>query len=984
MTETQFKEPVNLSRAARMVQLAHEKLNSTNNSIYRSKDQIEPSLVVNTNLGCNKNYSDAENQNVDKKREENKKKVKRWLDFSIIRPNGLSNPSYDTMKNSNPLEDKRQSTSSELSRMNAGSLVTDEHNQRQLPRKVVNLQCTLGVAEYYNRSDVILGEIQATIIPNYIPRSSDPSVDTDVSENVPVDAMIMSDPSVYTNVSEDAPVDGMIISDPSVDTDVSENAPVDAMIMSDPSVDTDVSEDAPVDAMIRSDSSVATDVSENAPVDAMIMFNPPIDADISETAPIDINVSNLVASTFQMTFERFQMDDISVSSNDTEPYESNYYIEQFLFSLKETARTNDNDEQTSVIDNTEVSVSIDREATGEKENDENLTIIREPDRSRKRRRACVNEWKRNVQKRLRNAGEEYTSSSKKKIPAKSFYNFVCHCKCTEKVSVEERKSMFDLYWKSSREAKLAYLCGHVKQSDVGRRYTTTGDTSRRKKTRVYFATTENGGSQKVCKASFLKTLQISNGSLDRALKCELRGTFKELRGTGTPKNKLQHSAIVAIRNHIGSFPQYESHYCRASAKNVQFLPQSLNLCLMHRLYQDQQHISGNIAVSLSKYKQVFYTEFNLKFKKPKKDTCNKCDNFYIQLEAHKDQPEEYKKVVVLRDEHQGLAKYARDMLKDERQAAKDQNSRCQVITFDLQSVLPTPRLTSNVVYYKRQLSVYNLGIHDCKEEKGIMFVWHEGLASRGSQEISSCLHKFVHSDYCNHDKTELIAWSDSCGGQNRNIKVAISMLKIVQDPMLLYSTITQKFLVSGHSFLPNDSDFGDIEKRAKFHPEIYTPSHWYKIMKEAKVSSPSFDVVEMKREDFLSTKQLEGAITNRKHTVDGVKINWLNMRQIQVRREKEGSLFFRYTYSSSEEWKEISIAKRGKKLQSVLQMPLYNSLRPLTDAKKRDIMSLMLLIPPIHHPFYESLKGAGKDDDDIDGLPADLDFEMCLSDTEKL
>ena len=57
-----------------------------------------------------------------------------------------------------------------------------------------------------------------------------------------------------------------------------------------------------------------------------------------------------------------------------------------------------------------------------------------------------------------------------------------------------------------------------------------------------------------------------------------------------------------------------------------------------------------------------------------------------------------------------------------------------VSPFDLQSVFSTPRLSSNVVYYKRQLSVYNLGIHDCSNETAHMHVWDETTASRGAQK----------------------------------------------------------------------------------------------------------------------------------------------------------------------------------------------------------------------------------------------------------
>ena len=107
-----------------------------------------------------------------------------------------------------------------------------------------------------------------------------------------------------------------------------------------------------------------------------------------------------------------------------------------------------------------------------------------------------------------------------------------------------------------------------------------------------------------------------------------------------------------------------------------------------------------------------------------------------------------------------------------------------VITFDLQSVFSVPRLSSNVVFYKRQLSVYNLGIHDCATETAYMNVWDETTASRGAQEIASCLRKYLTSNGNQGNKTELILWSDSCGGQNRNIKMALMLLQLVQDPTM--------------------------------------------------------------------------------------------------------------------------------------------------------------------------------------------------------
>lgn len=65
----------------------------------------------------------------------------------------------------------------------------------------------------------------------------------------------------------------------------------------------------------------------------------------------------------------------------------------------------------------------------------------------------------------------------------------------------------------------------------------------------------------------------------------------------------------------------------------------------------------------------------------------------------------------------------------------------ETFCFDLEKTLPLPRIPTNIVYYKRQLCIYNLGIHSGKDNKGHCYVWVEGEAGRGSQEVGSCLVK---------------------------------------------------------------------------------------------------------------------------------------------------------------------------------------------------------------------------------------------------
>lgn len=134
------------------------------------------------------------------------------------------------------------------------------------------------------------------------------------------------------------------------------------------------------------------------------------------------------------------------------------------------------------------------------------------------------------------------------------------------------------------------------------------------------------------------------------------------------------------------------------------------------------------------------------------------------------------------------------------------------IAFDLMKTLPTPVLSTGICYYKRQLWTYCLGIHNLGNNEVFMYTWDESIASRGPQEIGSCVLHYIK----NFVKTEkLIMYSDQCGGQNRNIKMAALCNYIVSCNISGVKEIHHKFLVGGHSYLPCDQDFGLVEKQKK-------------------------------------------------------------------------------------------------------------------------------------------------------------------------
>ena len=419
---------------------------------------------------------------------------------------------------------------------------------------------------------------------------------------------------------------------------------------------------------------------------------------------------------------------------------------------------------------------------------------------------------------------------------------VLRSKCTTKVTEQKRREIFDLFWK---------IADHTRQWEYIAKLVTLEDkkVSKKGESRRHFSRKYNffieGKNVQVCKKMFLNTHGISEQWVTTALsRIEETSMVKEdSRGKhGNRPHKLNKNILNSVRDHIKMFPVVPSHYIRKNS-NKKYLEEGLNICKMHRLYLAymQENNSGQQVATLRQYRDIFNTEFNISFFKPKKDQCDRCVVYAVATNKEKMELEtEYQ-------QHIQNKKIVRDLKDYDKLQAVEDKTLC-VACFDLQKVLITPSCEISSFYYKSKLATYNFTIYDVGNNKGHCYTWNESIAKRGPNKISSCLLDFIKKQLKNGVK-KIIFYSDNCGGQNRN-RFVFSMFAYASKTFGIQ--ILHRFLERGHTQNEGDSMHAVIESAKKRQSSIFTPDQWIMLIKMAKVTGQPYDVKEMSQKDFYN------------------------------------------------------------------------------------------------------------------------------------
>lgn len=114
----------------------------------------------------------------------------------------------------------------------------------------------------------------------------------------------------------------------------------------------------------------------------------------------------------------------------------------------------------------------------------------------------------------------------------------------------------------------------------------------------------------------------------------------------------------------------------------------------------------------------------------------------------------------------------------------------------------------------------------------------------------------------------------------------------------------------------------------------------------------------MSRKDFYSAEQLVGLITNRKKSVDGRKLSWLNFQHILYNRNEPWDLMIKEYGIDDSSYSLISLLKKNasNNFPRFKLKHLYKTNRAIEKSKYDDLIDLLKYIPDKHHEFYQTLK----------------------------
>lgn len=571
--------------------------------------------------------------------------------------------------------------------------------------------------------------------------------------------------------------------------------------------------------------------------------------------------------------------------------------------------------------------------------DNNSSNIHDNDncKSKRNSRATPEKWKQNQLTYKRLKGEKYNSksgkeNSEKKMGAKCVS---AYCAKSEKrkcnlITQQDRQAVFDLFWSlESWKERRRYINTLVQKTEVNEKRANLD--SRRKNSFKYMIKRVDGSALNVCKSMFASTFGLPERTIMHWVKVSSYSPGKHGPVTGKCV-KVTKTQDSFLDQWLQGVPTVDSHYCRSSPtyKNKRFIYPGGSIAALYREYKVEAEKSGQRVLSQAYFNEAFHKQ-NMSVFIPRKDQCDTCISYkhgQISKTAH--------------EEHLKQKELARNEKKqDKEQCKSDEN--ISAWTMDLQAVLLCPKTKASSMYYKTKLQLHNFTLYNLNTKDGYCYTWNETEGDLSSEVFAYLQYKHFESVLKNQPHLKkIIIWSDGCGYQNRNVKVANMYSHLACE----YNVdIVQKYLVSGHTQMECDSMHSTIER--KLNIDLYTERDYVVAMKCARIKPKPYAVETVKSHQFKHLKDLYFSSIRPGKKVGDPKVHDLKA----IYYSNNGLVHLKLGFD--QDW--FILPHRTSTSRLFSWQNLFPQKLPIKSRKYQDLQSMKSVIPQDCHAFYDSL-----------------------------
>ena len=129
--------------------------------------------------------------------------------------------------------------------------------------------------------------------------------------------------------------------------------------------------------------------------------------------------------------------------------------------------------------------------------------------------------------------------------------------------------------------------------------------------------------------------------------------------------------------------------------------------------------------------------------------------------------------------HKRRAKKFYTSLKETTAKCKEDTRTKVGICIDYMANVSLPCVPVQDTYYFRQLTVNVFGVHNIASREMTVFIYHEGVGGKGSNEVGTMLNWYINKKIGQDVKT-LYLFGDNCSGQNKNHTLVRMMMSLCE------------------------------------------------------------------------------------------------------------------------------------------------------------------------------------------------------------